>query len=470
MLKTTLRSYQAEAVRKAVRHDGFAFFPEQRTGKCLLSLAVVDHVKPDVIFIVCPKKALRVWSREFDKHLDVDWDCYIRYVHYQVSAHQADDRRRYYRLAKKWQKQGRSIMVIVDEAHRIKKRGSSQSRFCRTLAKRATYRLALTGTPIAQGHKDAWAIFDFIQPGLFGRWEDFANRYLEVETQTNRRTGKSYDKIIGPKNEEEFNRIFHKYSYRVTLGEARKSEGLTPARIRSRRLYFELNSGSWRVYNELKEELETIVNGSVVSTPLVLTLTMKLQQIAGGYVLQDTRVPGRRKKKRVVHTVGAEKLARLYSLLRHDRKLQGKKLVICCRFKHEIDRIGETLDGLGYEWKTVSGREEYNGEFDVDVIILQIQSGEAIDLSAAYAYIFYSWNHSLIDFEQARFRVQSFDTTQVNYYFLIARGTVDEDLFEAVTKKKKVATLVCDRYRHEKNNRIKNRGRERGIEKASSAS
>jgi hypothetical protein len=94
--------------------------------------------------------------------------------------------------------------------------------------------------------------------------------------------------------------------------------------------------------------------------------------------------------------------------------------VICCRFKHEIDRIGDLLTDLGYTWKTVSGREEYNGQFDVDVIILQVQSGEAIDLSASNTYIYYSWNHSLINYEQARFRVQSFNTTQVNYFFLIA--------------------------------------------------
>ena len=102
---------------------------------------------------------------------------------------------------------------------------------------------------------------------------------------------------------------------------------------------------------------------------------------------------------------------------------------------------------MSRSWKTISGRSEFDGQFDVDVIILQIQSGEAIDLSAANTYIFYSWNHSLINFEQARFRVQAFDTGQVNYLFLIAEGTVDEDLYTAVVRKKNVSTLVCDRYR-----------------------
>ena len=446
MLKTTLRGYQREAVRRALRHSGFAFFPEQRTGKCLLSIAVADHVKPDVILIVCPKKALREWSKELRKHLDLDWDCYVRYIHYEAAVREATDRRRYYRLAKKWQKQGRRIMVIVDEVHRCKKRGTRNSRFIRTLGKRATYRLALTGTPIAQGHKDAWAIFDFIEPGALGaRWEDFERDYLEIETKKNWKSGKEYTVITGTKNEAEFNEIFHYYSYRITLAEARRAEGKAAARIRHKKVYFDLKESSWEVYNELKEELETEVNGYHISTPLVLTLSMKLQQIAGGFVIQDERVPGQKRKKRRVHTVGAEKLKRLVRLLKRP-ELQ-RKIVICCRFKHEIDRIGIELDRLGKTWKRISGREDFDGEFDVDVIILQVQSGEAIDLSEANTYIYYSWNHSLINYEQARFRVQSFDTDQVNYWYLMARGTVDEDMFEAVVRKKDLLTLVCDRYR-----------------------
>jgi superfamily II DNA or RNA helicase len=413
-LKTTLRGYQREAVRRAINHSGFAFFLEQRTGKCLCSIGVIDEVKPDIILIICPKKALRVWSDELEKHLEMDWDCYVRYVHYEASSKNAQDRKRYYRLADKWKRQGRSIMVICDEAHRIKKRGTSQSRFIRTLGKRATYRLALTGTPIAQGHKDAWAVFNFIQPEVFGKWEDFQDSYLKTKTFLNRQKGVEYTKIIGTKNEEEFLQLFHEYSYRITLAEAKRAEGGTAARIASRRVRFDLKRSSRRVYEELQEDLETVVNGHAVSTPLVLTLTMKLQQIAGGYVLQDTRVPGRRKKKRQVHTVGAEKLAKLAWLLKQP-KLQNRHLVVCCRFKHEITRIGELLEKRGISWKIIAGRHPYDGNFDVDVIILQVQGAEAIDLSLANTYIWYSWNHSLINFEQARFRVQSFDTEQVNY-------------------------------------------------------
>lgn len=443
-LRTTLRSYQRKAVAAALKHDGFAFLLEQRTGKCLCSLAYIDAVKPDIIFIVCPKKALRVWSAEFKKHLEIDWKCYIRYVNFEAAANPRTDRKRYYRLRDKWDRQGKRVLMICDEAHRIRKRGGRHSKFIRTMGKKATYRLALTGTPIGKGHKDAWPIFDFIQPGVFGKWKEFEKEFLDIEWKENRKTGNLYPIYHGVKNEEKFAKIFHTYSFRKTLAEAQRDEGRTSTRIRFRKQMIELKPETWKIYRELEKFLEVEVRGKRVSTPLVLTLAMKLQQIAGGYLIQDERIPGKRKKNRTIIEVGNEKVKALEKAL---RPFHGRKIIICCRFLHEIERIGQILDSQGLTWKPVSGKAGYDGQFDTDAIILQTQSGEAIDLSASNVYIYFSWDYSLINSEQARFRVQSFDTEQVNYVFLIAQGTVDEDMYESVVKKKALATLICDRYR-----------------------
>ena len=49
MIKTELRNYQQEAVEAAQGFDGFALFTEQRTGKTLVSLTLVDQKKPDIL-------------------------------------------------------------------------------------------------------------------------------------------------------------------------------------------------------------------------------------------------------------------------------------------------------------------------------------------------------------------------------------------------------------------------------------
>jgi hypothetical protein len=234
---------------------------------------------------------------------------------------------------------------------------------------------------------------------------------------------------------------------------------LPTPKIRKRKILFDLKPESQRAYEELEEELETVVRGVKVSTPLVLTLTMKLQQLAGGFLIQDIHIPGKKRKKRLIISVGEEKLEELAKLL---PTLGDRKLVICARFRHELEKIAELVEP-SHSYKMIAGGHEYNGLFDTDIILLQVQSGVAIDLSMSNSYIFYSWDFSYINFEQSKFRVLSFDTEQVNYYFLMARGTVDEEIYEAVVKKKDLATLVCDRVRKERRHvkrttRKKNRG------------
>jgi SNF2 family DNA or RNA helicase len=426
MLKTSLRDTQKIAVKKAKVFDGFALFPEQRTGKTLVSLALVDYRKPDVLFIVCPKRAIGEWERQIERHLTIDWSCEVEIINFEAISATRNLRKVWREKVKDWKAQEKSIYMICDEAHRIKKRGSNQSGMVRSLGKHCRWRLALTGTPIAQGIWDSWAIFDFTLPGqVFGTFEEFKEEFLIMDT----RYGPYSNKVKRVINEEEFYELFHKYSYRITLAEARVAEGQKAPLIRRRKIYFGLEDKTWDYYNELESELETYVQGTHISTPLVLTLTMKLQQLAGGFLINDTQVEGSKKKSREIIPIGGEKLRELERLL---LTLMDRKLVICCRFRHEIQAIRDLLDKLELTFKVIAGGKdnEWDGQFNAQVIILQIQSGIAIDLAEASDYIFYSWDFSLINYEQARFRILSFATKQANYYYLLARGTVDESIYQ----------------------------------------
>ena len=104
MIRTDLRPYQEEAVAAARPHDGFCLFPEQRTGKCLVSLAIVDERKPDVLIILCPKKAVLTWDTEIDKHLDNNWGCEIYIITYQEPVKNLELRKEWYKETLKWQK------------------------------------------------------------------------------------------------------------------------------------------------------------------------------------------------------------------------------------------------------------------------------------------------------------------------------------------------------------------------------
>lgn len=444
MIRTKPRPYQNDAVAAALPHDGFALFDEQRVGKCLETLMIVDHRKPDLTVILCPKQAELTWQNQIEEHLEVDWDGRFEIITYQQPVKDLDLRKYWYKWSLEFVRHGGTLMVVADEAHYLKKPGSAQSRFARTLGKRAQWRLALTGTPIDSGYEQYWAIFDFISHNrIFQTYEKFKERYVIFE-EMKRKDGKKYSVIVDYNHKAELRRIIREHSHRITFNEARVAMGKNPVRVCRKKIYFDLTQSSRNVYTEMEDELEVTIGELTIDSALPMTLLQKLQQICGGFLLHQSRMPGTRKRYRTVVPIGDEKITKLMQLL---SGLKGK-IVICCRFSHEIAAIQEKFDEFNWSHKEISGKSPWDGEFDVDFVLLQVKSGLGFDLSESNTYVFYSWDHSYITFEQARFRIMSMkNTEQVNYYFLMARDTVEDDYFNAVARKKKFAQLVLDRYR-----------------------
>jgi hypothetical protein len=326
-------------------------------------------------------------------------------------------------------------MTIADECHHIKRRGSKQSRFVRNCGKRSHYRLALTGTPIAQGIWDAWAQFNFIRPSAFGKYERFAKKFLEFHPRWK-------SKPIG--HDEEmlpvFNEIFHRYSHRVTLREARERAGLPGLKSLTRVIPVHLEPRARAIYASLEKEMMAVIprrgKPDRVTAGLVITQVMKMQQVTGGFVIADS---GK------VRSIGWEKLAHVGTMLLGFS--DPGRAVIVCRFLHEIRAIKRMLEDGGKTVQVIAGGTEWTGTMTADVAILQIQSGSAIDLSAANSIIFYSWDYSYINHEQTKFRILSYDKTRVNYFWLRAIDSIDELIYDAVTSKEDLANRVCDYYR-----------------------
>lgn len=433
MIGVKLRPSQVEAISVAKGYRGFGLFAEQRVGKTLMGLRVVQYRKPRRLLIGCPLRAIKVWEKAISENPIVDdrgEPAEIKILNLeQIHIQRA-------RLRKWLQAESLNSMFVLDEAHRIKRKGSKISRAARNVAwlrskgkpprARATYRLALTGTPIAQGVQDAWAIFDFINPEIFGTWEEFEEKHIVYGGFKNK-------KIVGYRNKKLVHRKIHENSYRVTLREA-QGEGSRYI-VRRRRIYVELPPTARMVYRKLEKTLEAIVNRKKVSVPIVVAVTTKLQQICGGFVKANDET---------IQDLHQMKLLYLRDLIRSH---SGKKIVICSRFLYEIEAISALVYQEGKSYTLIKGGEEFEGELETDIAIVQIQSGIAIDLAKADVTIFYSWDYSHINHEQMKFRTLSFSKRYVSYYYLIARGTVDELIYEAVTRKKKLADVVCDHFR-----------------------
>jgi superfamily II DNA or RNA helicase len=443
-----LRPYQEEAVTKAlgVMRDGggFGLWLEQRTGKTLTAIKIADTVQPAHLWIICPKAggaAPEVWWREIGKwmkeHHGLD-DTQIRVMNYEWWVGR---RKALYKEARSL----RDLMLICDESHYIKARGTARSRCVRRLGRSARWRLALTGTPIAQGIQDAWAQFDFIDQEIFGKFDntyaDPKTRKVLLEEGFDGRYlvhgGYKQHDVVGFRNEEEFYKKFHAHSYRKTLREARD----TPLMIKYEKIPVELSRRTRGAYEELKRDLITEVNKKKIKVKNVLASLIKLQQVTGGSVLL---APENEDEAPSLLDISREKIS---ALVRLTNRIPEGKFIVVARFLHEIERIAKSLRGLGYNVGTVHGGAPYDGKFQQDCLVMQIQSGIAVDMSKADSIVFFSIDFSMLNFEQARFRILDFHKPLGHYWFINAIDTIDEDIYLAVTRKRSVARLICDTYR-----------------------
>lgn len=445
------RGYQLRAEKEAVTAlrggGGFLLTLEQRTGKTLVAVNVYRHYRSGLpLLVVCPKVAIPVWKKalkEFPEAIIVTYD--------NIS----DNSNRWYR----WADKHYGFFMIVDEAHLIKHRGAARSRVVRTVAKRSQYRLALTGTPISQGLQDAWALFDYLGH-IFGPWDDtweggldgrlipgFESRYLLYG-------GFKAKQIVGYQNEDDFYEIYDKYSFRITLREAKREGKKSGMVLRFQKKFFDLNPEARDVYDELQETLEAVVNESKVRVPNVLACVSKLQQIAGGFFIEKIPTGQVTPQGKPVYRKDVHKLpgrSKLDFLVREILPTLRGRFIVICRFIHELEAVQKAIRKAGSTCAMVRGGIPYDGEFRTKAICMQIQSGMAVDMSKADTIVFYSTDYSYVNFEQSRFRILNYDKSFGKYIFLLARDTVDEVIYAAIKSKKRVAELVVDKFRRKRN-------------------
>ena len=70
-------------------------------------------------------------------------------------------------------------LVVVDEGHRAKNINTELRRNLVALRVKGI-RIALSGTPLQNNLSELWSVFDFVQPKLFGPYQQFVRKYAET--------------------------------------------------------------------------------------------------------------------------------------------------------------------------------------------------------------------------------------------------------------------------------------------------
>src|SRR3989304_1312633 len=237
-----LYRHQEQAGEKVLElHGRCGLFPDVGTGKTRVAIEAAKHLANcHRILVVAPLFAAGVWRDQVKKWAPEART--LRCIRGSIVQRAAKLRRLRIRKPSRrvyvvvgyesyWREPLRSEilkydpqMIIYDEAHRLKGKGTKQSRFAHSLASGAdetptethkpAHVLALTGTPLPNGPEDAFSLFKAISPTVFGtRWIDFEDRYIVMG-------GFQRYQIVSYRNLPEFEEKVAAHSYRITKAEA----------------------------------------------------------------------------------------------------------------------------------------------------------------------------------------------------------------------------------------------------------
>lgn len=454
--KLPLYAHQRRMVAMALTLPSMAWFAEMGVGKTPAAIAVAGRRFLDGQIqsglVVAPKSVLPVWEREFKVFADFS---------HQVKVLEGSIAERETQLAGPWTEGALRVavvnyeatwrmeealarfvkggLVIADESHRIKTPRAQQSKAMGRLGQVAAYRLMLTGTPVTQNPLDLWSQYRFLDPSIFPRgFYAFRNRYAIMGGYQNYQ-------IVGYRNLDELVEKAHKIAFRITRAECLD----LPPEVYTD-IPVQLGSKARYVYRELEAQaVARLTADASVTAPNILTELLRLQQVAGGWVNTDDG-------KTV--QVGTEKLDALMDLLEDLLAHEQRKVIVFCRFVPEIRAILAACEKAGIPTEGLYGETKDRGELvrrfqeeaEPRVMVIQIQTGGlGITLHRADTTVFYSTGWSLADYEQAKARIQRAGQTaeKVQYFHLLARGTVDERIMQALAEKRDISKMVVDEWR-----------------------
>jgi SNF2 family DNA or RNA helicase len=414
------------------------------TGKSLSAIRIIEVNDAKRVLVLCPSSVVGVWPREFAKHAIEDWTVVdlrsgavakrTERAEAELRAASLDERVAVvinYEAA--WREPFASFAlkqrwdyVVLDEVHRIKSTTGRASKFCWQLGKTAKRRLGLTGTPIPHTILDVFGQYRALDPDVFGTsYTAFKNRYGEWG-------GFNNYQLTGIKNEDDFNRRFYSIAFRVG------SDVLDLPGEHDIDRTCELSPKAKRLYLDLRDEMYGEQDGEPITASNALTRLLRLQQLTGGAVNDD---------EGGFHEIDDSKAQLLTDVL--EDLDAADPVVVFCRFTHDLAAVRRVTEKLGRRYGEVSGqRKDLNADATmpegIDVLGVQIQAGGlGIDLTRSHIGVYYSLGFSLADYLQSRARLaRPGQDDKVLFIHLIAEGTVDEDVYGALSKRQEVVDYI----------------------------
>lgn len=438
--RSKLHHYQTYCIDFIKNKPVSAVFLDCGLGKTIISLTAIydlalDKFEVGRILVVAPLRVTMVWPSEIKK-----WE-HLKGLSYSVAVGTEKERidalmtrSTIYIINREnvdWLVNKSGIpfdfdMVVIDELSSFKSYGAKRFKSLLKVRPSVNRIVGLTGTPSSNGLMDLWAEFRILDLGQrLGRYiTHYRNTYFTPDKR-NAQIIFSYKPLPGAEDK------IYKQISDITIS-MKSIDYLKMPECIVNEVAVSLNEKEWNIYSKFKDDMVTKLGDEEIDAVNAAVLSGKLLQMANGAVYDSEN------KTHIIHD---KKLDALEDLI---EGANGKPVLVAYWFKHDLERIKNRFSVR--QIKASKDIEDWN-EGNIPIAVIHPASaGHGLNLQSGGSTLIWfglTWSLELYQQTNARLYRQGQNETVIIHH-IITKGTIDEDVMTALTKKEETQASLID--------------------------
>jgi SNF2 family DNA or RNA helicase len=441
------KPYQKECIKFGVSRPAAGFFLAPGLGKTSITLHIFKLLKKlDLVdeMVVLAKKRIvyDVWPDEIKKWEGLDYTARVLHGAKKQERIKRDadiwlinyDGLSWFVKQKAFFRRGKRMMLVCDESSKLKSSSTVRFRRLKKILKHFSRRYILTGSPVPNGLMGMFSQVFVLDLGkTFGQYiTQFRNEYFHPS---------GYMGHDWQLNEGADKRMFKKLKP-VIIRYGNDQLDLPPLSFVDRLV--KLPPNARRRYEEMEQEFVTQLKNHEIVAANAAVASGKLRQIANGNIYLDPEFDerGRKLKKRKYLHIHDRKLDHLEELI---DELNGEPAFVAYEFNHEAAELKKRfpkavfLNSKTKDAEAATIKRDWNAGKIPLLFAHPDTAAHGLNMQGSGGIvIFFSLTWNLENYEQFIQRVwRQGQKRRVIVYRIIARGTVDEVMINALSRKDK---------------------------------
>lgn len=360
-------------------------------------------------------------------------------------------------LCKRLLKEGKQIMLVIDESSKLKSRTSRTYMSLKKIRAHCERCVIMTGTPSPNGIQDLWSQFSVLdggrtlQPNFVDYRHDTCREVVLKGVTWQDKSGATHNATKWNPKPGMAMQVYRTIEPRTIRFRTEDCIDLPPRRFIIRDV--EMAPEQLAVYEGMEDMLFVEFEGAPVTARVAAAKMIKLREVTGGFVIDDNKVE---------RAIGKDtpKMVELDLLL--EQCIADKlgdtgppsKAIIWAQYQWECKTLVQRYRKYGarglFGGISSSSKDDtirrFKSDPDCRLIVCHPASvGHGLTLTSANHVFYYSLSHNFEEFYQSyRRNSRPGQLRAMTYWFLVCPGTIDEELIDAIRAKKNLSDIVTD--------------------------